>query len=221
MDTEHPAKQAIETILQEETFSTREVESTWVPRDPDAWWLDWGDDPAGPDIDFSLLGQTFELLLWGAVGALAVLIVRYLWRAAQNYRKPMPLSRRQTVASPVLSALESAAASRALPVNPAQAAWALWQQGEERAALSLLYRASLQVLHERDGLPLHDSATEGECLRQIQQVVPAQLSAYFSRLTLAWQNIAYADQAPDQQLMKNLCAQWPDYFASQEQRATE
>ena len=54
-----------------------------------------------------------------------------------------------------------------LPVDPASAALALWNQGRTRDALGLLYRASIASLVLRFSVPIVDGDTEGVCLDRV------------------------------------------------------
>ena len=51
-----------------------------------------------------------------------------------------------------------------LPDDIGAAARALWDRGEHRAALALLYRGLLSRLAHVHRLPIRDSSTEGDCL---------------------------------------------------------
>ena len=99
-----------------------------------------------------------------------------------------------------------------LPDDVGQAALTLWQQGEQRASLALLYRASLARLLER-GVPLKEGNTEQECLYLAQRLErelrlsPATLG-YFAGLTAAWRQLAYGHLPPGEQEGRDLCTQW-------------
>ena len=96
------------------------------------------------------------------------------------------------------------------PEAPAQAAWALWQRGDQDAALALLYRAAVTYLVEVRGLELSQAATEGDCLRATRRALPGRTAAYMGRLTLAWQQRAYAHRRVDEATMQILVDGWPD-----------
>ena len=53
---------------------------------------------------------------------------------------------------------------RAFPPDIGAAARALWDRGEHRAALALLYRGMLSRLAHVHRVPIRDSSTEGDCL---------------------------------------------------------
>lgn len=100
----------------------------------------------------------------------------------------------------------------ALPADVAAACRHLLQQGDARAALSLLYRGVLVALLEHDRLEIADSATEGECVEQVLALCPEAQGAYFARLTRLWIATAYDHQVPDQQLVGGLCGEWERLF---------
>ena len=79
-------------------------------------------------------------------------------------------------------------------------------------ALSLLYRGAISVLIKRDHLKIDNSATDSECLYIIVSKQEVVLSTYFSVLSHAWQQIAYAGQIPNEIEFKRLCEDWTLYF---------
>jgi len=100
-----------------------------------------------------------------------------------------------------------------LPDDVAGAARALWQRGEQRAALSLLYRGALsRLVHER-GVAIEASSTEGECVERAQQVLAADDGAYVERLVRAWQVAVYAARWPDDAQVQSLCDDFDRHLA--------
>lgn len=99
-----------------------------------------------------------------------------------------------------------------LPDDPAKAAQALWQQGQKRQALSLLYRGALMLMVSRGKLHVHDSYTEGECLEQVRTKGATQLADYFGDITKAWQQLAYARIEPEEATMQALFSRWHSVF---------
>jgi len=105
-----------------------------------------------------------------------------------------------------------------LPDDIAGAARALWQRGEARACLSLLYRGALSRLVHEHAVPIHGSSTEGECVQLAAGVLPAQGSAFFARLVQEWLSAVYAARAPQAEAVLALCDQ---FDASLPRRVTE
>lgn len=102
-----------------------------------------------------------------------------------------------------------------LPENVTAAALQLWAEGKQRAAMALLYRATLSRLVDENGLILSTGATEGDCLRlakraQVNQQLSMERFNVTESTTGLWLNGAYADRWP--QDIKNHCAQWCLHF---------
>ena len=87
----------------------------------------------------------------------------------------------------------------------------LWAEGRVRAALALLYRGALAHLVHRYRAPLSKGATEGDCLRKAQEILPQPSSDYFERLTRTWLKVAYADLPPEPGA-EALCREWHTHF---------
>lgn len=166
----------------------------------------------GKAINWALtaIASVAELLLWAlVVGGSLYFAVRYRtllaklgdWRGAPKRSHYQPKA---------LFGMDVRQAS--LPKDISASAEALWQRQQYRAALALLYRASLSQLLER-GLPLHEGTTEQECLQlakaEQQNIgMPADTLAYFEQLTQTWRALAYGHQAPDDAGGLRLCVHW-------------
>ena len=100
---------------------------------------------------------------------------------------------------------------RGLPADLPEAAARLWDQGDPRAALALLYRGALAHLVHGRGLALGASATETECLRLAGPVLPAPGADYFARLTATWLRVAYGAR-PVGAAERTLCQDWASHF---------
>ena len=107
--------------------------------------------------------------------------------------------------------LGSLAAVESLPKDIAQACQQLWEQGQYREALSLLYRAALMYLTRHDQLPVHSSHTEGDILQLARQQLTGQRFAWLTAVTRSWQEIAYAHRTPTAQLVTPLFADWTKF----------
>lgn len=92
-----------------------------------------------------------------------------------------------------------------LPADIGAAAQALWQQGQARAALSLLYRGALSRLVHDHGVPIRSASTEGECTRLSARHLPAARQAFFGQLVQAWQLAAYGTRLPSTPQVLALC----------------
>ena len=99
-----------------------------------------------------------------------------------------------------------------LPDNLAQVALQLWQSGDARGALSLLYRGALSCLAQHENVTLKASDTEGDCLQEIAHTQAPSVSGYFAQLTAAWQTVAYAGRAPQALAGETLCREYTQHF---------
>jgi hypothetical protein len=111
-----------------------------------------------------------------------------------------------------------------LPDDVGAAVRALWAAGEQRAALALLYRATLSRLVNTDGLPLRTGDTEGDCLRialrarQSQRISESRHALMHATTTL-WLNAAYAGRWPDTAAVRAHSAAWQAEFGASDQAA--
>ncbi|QNM95778.1 DUF4129 domain-containing protein [Chitinimonas koreensis] len=95
----------------------------------------------------------------------------------------------------------------------------LWRADERRAALALLYRATLSRLAHRHGVELARGATEGDCLRQAErahgsQRIDAAVLALVRSVTRQWLDGAYALRWPADEAVEAACAAWRDAFGA-------
>ena len=173
------------------------------------------DEPAARAGDFEWvrkfvrwISETARVLMWVA-GALAFSLlvvgirrwVRVRALAALPRSAPLPSHVRDLDIRP-----------ESLPADIGQAAAALWQQGEHRAALSLLYRGALSCLVHRDAVPIRAASTEGECVQLAAKRLDAQRGAFFSSLVGAWQLAVYGGRLPDTGQVLDLCRQFNLYL---------
>lgn len=99
-----------------------------------------------------------------------------------------------------------------LPADIGAAARALYQRGERRAALSLLYRGALSRLVHDHLVPIRAASTEGECVRLATHALPAASSDGFARLVGAWQTEVYAGRPADGGVVAALCDAFDAHF---------
>jgi hypothetical protein len=102
-----------------------------------------------------------------------------------------------------------------LPADIGGTARDLWDRGEQRAALALLYRGLLSRLVHVHRVAIRDSSTEGDCLLLAsRQLTPSRLD-YVSRLIGAWQRSVYGHEIVASDAVHALC----DHFAPMLDRA--
>jgi hypothetical protein len=163
-------------------------------------WLSW---IAGL---FNWIGESARVLVWAAALGLAGLLVVYLTRVART---------RLAAASDAAFVVPTHVRDldirpETLPDDIGAAARALWDRGEQRAALALLYRGMLSRLAHVHGVPIRDSSTEGDCLALATARLPGERTEYLSRLVRLWQRFRYGREDAETTVVHRLC----DEFAS-------
>ncbi|MFC3116128.1 DUF4129 domain-containing protein [Cellvibrio fontiphilus] len=240
--TREQARDAITQVMQGSEFSRKEIKRrlTYIePEEKENWLTKYLDEKFGDffkDWDdfrgFGYAASALEIALWGAVLLLiALLVYRYRhWLAAQYVRIAPPKTPR--VIPQTLFGMEVTRES--LPEDIGQSAQQLLAQGNSRAALALLYRASLfQLIHR--GVDIHEGHTEGECVQlmielfsqdaplhknQNQNNQSMQID-YFAKLTRHWQQLAYGHQLPPGSLAEQLCNEWNACWLADQSAATK
>jgi len=163
-------------------------------------WLSW---IAG---FFGWLGETARVLVWCGAIALAGWLAVYLARMART--------RLESAAADVFVApthvRDLDIRPETLPDDIGAAARRLWERGEQRAALALLYRGMLSRLAHVHHVPIRDSSTEGDCLALATARLPNDRFDYLSRLVRVWQRFGYGRENVEAAAVYGLC----DEFAS-------
>jgi hypothetical protein len=184
------AQGRIEQVLKAREFQTSRMEKGlhWKNRKPDKR----EDTPRSPWLD-ALSKVLATLLKWSFILAGGLMVGWFLWRS----RGLFGFGRREdTVLQAPATLFGLEVRPESLPPNVEGAVRALLQEGRFRAALALLYRASLSRLVSAHGLEVFQGATEGDCLRLAEKALPAGSLDYFRELTRAWQDAAYAQRPP-------------------------
>ncbi len=215
------AQHAIKDVMQQSEFSRKEKVSTikWDTREdkePSEFWKKFFDFLRNFE-GFIAAASMLEIILWlGVIALVAFVFYRYRhWLAAQFVRiKPTQVVREKPV---TLFGMDVTRES--LPHDISQSAMELMRAGNSRAALALLYRASLfQLIHS--GVEIQDGHTEGECVQLMREHFSPATNVkkthhntdtridYFALLTRVWQQLAYGHQNPDINVAENLCQQW-------------
>jgi hypothetical protein len=200
------ARRVAHDILQHEDFRTFRNVVRWQPReraqqerkqakDEDGWLKDFG----------QRLARLFEFIGWVLLLSLTLFLLhRFLkWRESR-------LS--ETAAAPPAQVAGLDIRPESLPADVAAAVRRLWEAGQPRAALSLLYRATLSALAHRHAVRLRAADTEGDVLRAAAGLADEPL-ALLAALTRLWQRTAYAHQLPGTQELTVLLEPWPRWFA--------
>jgi hypothetical protein len=75
--------------------------------------------------------------------------------------------------------------------------------------MALLYRGTISKVIDISRVEIHESDTEGDCLRRVEGAGPAAYPDYFKGLTGAWMRLAYAGLEPAEVEVETLCRSWP------------
>jgi hypothetical protein len=92
-----------------------------------------------------------------------------------------------------------------LPDDIGAAARGLWDRGDHRAALALLYRGLLSRLAHAHRVPIRDSSTEGDCLALASTHLDRARQEYVSRLVRLWQQTVYGHESAETTVVYGLC----------------
>lgn len=164
-----------------------------------------------PDLpDLTLLAEIIRILLIAAAIMLAAwLLYRYRGQFAGMFGQALP------VRATEIGGLDIRPES--LPDDIVGNVLALWQKGERRAALALLYRATVSRLASEDGLLLTRGATEADCLRLAgmacrQQRLGAGRLQVATGVTALWLDGAYGDRWPGTEKLSASCMAWHEQF---------
>lgn len=176
-----------------------------TPQNADYFWLTDAFEAIGKTLAF-----IFEMGLWILVLIAVFLLVKYRERLNLGFfKKP------QTIVKPPETLFGLDLREESLPDNVAQQAMLLYQQQDYRAAMALLYRATLAYLVRHYKFDLKQGATEGDCLTLVTKELslPSQNEVdYFIELTRAWQQTAYAHRIVSLEQMELLCKNWSVYY---------
>jgi hypothetical protein len=214
------AKTLIEEILKAPEFGhTKEVKG-WYPKKPkdkpaepkESGLWDW----LAPVFEFiaRVFGVLGQALLWLAVALAIAFLVLLLVRYGPHLGSPKAAGSSQRRGKPK-TLFGMAITPASLPDDIPASARGLLQQGRLREALSLLYRGALSKLTHEHGIPLKDSATEGDCVRMLKSrpgTLAPDAVGYFQDLTRVWQGTAYGKRTPPQGELLSLCDSWAVHF---------
>lgn len=198
---------ALQEVLKAQEFQTRVRKKGlhWKAREekpaPDLnapwWWESWQ----------GLLGVLAKIVKWILIGSGLAAVGWFLWHRREALGGALGLGR---AFQPPAAILGLDIRPGSLPKDIEGTALGLLRAGDPRAALALLYRASLAELVHRHRLELGPGATEGDCLGAASGALPPAPLAYFEALTAAWRLTAYARQNPEG--AEALCRSWAASF---------
>jgi len=164
-------------------------------REPPSWlgWL---------KALFAFLAQNGRFLFWGLLTVLALVLTIYLARMFKGWR--MPARPRGFEVPSFVRDLDIRPES--LPDDIGAAARQLWDSGEHRAALSLLYRGLLSRLAHVHHVPIKDSTTEGDCITLASRhLLDEHRKTYVTQLVRLWQRAVYGGVRVEDAAVHALC----------------
>jgi len=171
------------------------------PREGKGWDWDFGDKLDWLVALMAWGARALRVLLW-VLGAALVVFVLLRLRRWMRVRGAIV----RGADTPLPSHVQSLdIRPESLPDVIGAAAAALWQGGQQRAALSLLYRGALSRLVHVYALPIRAASTEGECLGLAQDRLDAPRAAFFARLVGVWLPAVYGMRMPEAEQALDLC----------------
>lgn len=200
------AKAVASEILEGEEFSKHETKEVWRLK------FENDDKETNSDLDlgfFSTFASILKILL---IAGLAFLIVYLIVKRDQwlEFFKGTPSQKETYQAPDILFGMDIRPES--LPDNLPEAARHLWQQGQLREAMSLLYRGALARLVNVEHVALHSGHTEGDVVNLAKQHLQNQQFVYLKSLTKHWQMVAYAHRNLSDEIIEHLLNNWFDEF---------
>lgn len=173
-----------------------------------------------PKPVFPKLGWLAVLLKIVVIAALIGGVAWLLYR----YRDHFPAFQRQRSVplATEIGGLDIRAES--LPPAVADEVMRLWNAGQHRAALALLYRATLSRLVSDAGVLLRQGDTEGDCVRLARRACDAERLSQerldvVTSATALWLDAAYGGRWPQTEQVSTSCAQWDRAFPRTEAAA--
>ncbi len=153
------------------------------------------------------LAQVCKILIIAAlIAGIMLLIVRFI-----KTKQPMlDVKQVDNPESPIIMGMETTPES--LPTAVIKLVKELWESGDHRAALALLYRATLVKLITNFKISISNGATEGDCLIAVSDIKRKEHVNFFTKLSQIWCMLAYAKQQPDELTFKSICQQWTKLY---------
>ncbi len=196
-------KAAIIAAYKDPDLNPKTIIYTWQRRHPSD--ADVGDKTPSPWLH--AIGGIIALLaqsgLWIVLAIVLLLIIRY-------HRRWLPWisDRFEPKRAPEHLTEHDIAIPESLPDDIAATVRELWQQGQPRAALALLYRGAVSRLALDLGTVLPPGATESECLRYARRLPDQTYEKLFMRIVYCWQAAAYAQRLPSGAEVELLLSEW-------------
>jgi hypothetical protein len=203
--TREEVDQAIVEIRKDPNLASERTMRTlkWVENDReekkkrDTSWFAWIGEL------LAWISQGGRFLFWAVLAVLAGLLLVYLFRLARSWSSPLKAGRID--APSFVRDLDIRPES--LPADIGAAARQLWDSGEYRPALALLYRGLLSRLVHVHRVPIKDSSTEGDCLTLANRhLKDEERKVYVASLVRLWQRAVYGGEDVATESVHALCA---------------
>lgn len=159
-------------------------------------WLAWVGE------FFHWLAGSARLLVWVACGLLAAAVVIFVVRLLRERSS----DRATAVTATPTHVRDLDIRPESLPEDIGAAARQLWDAGEARRALALLYRGLLSKLAHVHRAPVRESTTEGDSIGLAHRFLPAGSGAYAAHLVQTWSHAVYGGLMPESAQVHALCA---------------
>ena len=138
------------------------------------------------------IAASVRMIVWVLAAILAAFIVIYVLRVL---RTRVAEARGNSFIAPS-HVRDLDIRPESLPSDIGAAALQLWERGEQRRALALLYRGLLSRMVHAHRAPVRDSTTEGECIQLARRCLPAAAGAFAATLVVTWQRAVYGGRFP-------------------------
>lgn len=193
-----PPAEVIREVKADEAFKVHTVtDKVPKPRKSSIKWSgDW----------VEILMQVFAIC---AAALLVGLLGWMLWKYRHVFILRGPGVKEDRIAPSARVVMGMEVSPHTLPADVPGVAWLLWQEGRCQESLGLLYRGSISRVMESGRVEIHESDTEGDCVRRVDQAGAAVHPEYFRGITGAWIRLAYAGVSPADTEVRALCLQWP------------
>jgi hypothetical protein len=175
------------------------------PVTDEPWWWRWVNGFARWARGlFAWIAESGRLVVYVALAIAAALLALYIARLVS--KRGLPRVPSAPAAPSHVRDLDIRPES--LPDDIGAEALALWERGEERAALALLYRGLLSRLVHEHAVPIRSSSTEGECLALARPRLPEASARFAAALIETWAAAVYGGVAPTAGAVRALCTEF-------------
>ena len=152
-----------------------------------------------------------KYLIYLVAGAFIALIVWRLLSYIPDSWQFRRISRRRRPTQNLLD-VKHHPLTKSLPSDIAKSAREMLALGDNRKALSHLYRGALRTVMRRYALSVPGSATERECKYRVAQCNHTEQSNSFNQIVDHWTKVAYANLQPDTDTISALIDFWETHF---------